>query len=163
MNKKLIEYLIIATAIILLFYCGNSMLEFKLPEREANITDSITMYYPNSSEYYVVENTVKFLNEYEFYNMDVSKLNSSDTRITNLLNHFANFNRGTIDYKNETCYLLTIEFEDNSGFRYHSMIMPYDSFDKNKLTFTKNTTVYLFEANNREFTVDSAFNSQVVM
>lgn len=163
MNKKLIEYLIIATAIILLFYCGNCMLEFKLPEREANITDSITMYYPNSSEYYVVENTVKFLNEYEFYNMDVSKLNSSDTRITNLLNHFANFNRGTIDYKNETCYLLTIEFEDNSGFRYHSMIMPYDSFDKNKLTFTKNTTVYLFEANNREFTVDSAFNSQVVM
>ena len=162
MNKKIIEYLIIATVIILLIYCCYSLLGFKLPEKEAEITDSITMYYPTSSGYKVVGDKVEFRNQYDFYNMDVSKLNSSDKRLANLLNHFANLNQGTIDYKNETCYIITMEFDDGSGFKYHSMIIPFDSFDKNTLSFTKDTNVYLFEANNREFVVDAAFNSKVV-
>ena len=93
--------------------------------------------------------------------MDVSKLNSTDGRLTNLLNHFANVNQGTIDYKNESCYLLTMEFEDN-GFKYHSIIIPINSFNKDNLSFTNKTNVYLFDGNNREFVVDTAFNSQVV-
>lgn len=94
--------------------------------------------------------------------MDVSKLNSTDGRLTNLLNHFANVNQGTIDYKNESCYLLTMEFEDN-GFKYHSIIIPINSFNKDNLSFTNKTNVYLFDGNNREFVVDTAFNSQVVL
>lgn len=162
MDKKRIEYLIIATAIILLIYAGYSLMSHKYLEQEQEITDSITMYYPSSSAYTVVGDTVEFRNSYyDFYNMDVSKLKSSDERITNLLNHFANLNQGTIDYKNETCYLLTMEFDDGDGFKYHSMIIPFDSFNKTSLTFTKQTDVYLIEGNNREFVVDTGFNCKV--
>lgn len=164
MNKKIIEYLIIATAIILLVYGCISFMSYKYLETEKDITDSITMYYPSSSGYKVVGDTVEFRNAaYNFYDMDVSKLNSSDTRLTNLLNHFANVNQGTVDYKNESCYLLTMEFEDDNGFKYHSMIIPVDSFNKDKLSFNKNATVYVFDGNDREFVVDSAFNSKVVL
>ena len=164
MNKKLIEYLIIATAIILLVYGFSVMATYKFPQKQSDVTDSIKMYHPSSSGYTVNGNTVEFRNSlYDFYNMDVSKLNSSDGRLTNLLNHFANFEQGTIDYMNETCYLLTMEFDDGSGYRYHSMIIPIDSFDKNNLSFKKDATVYLFDANNRKFVLESAFNSQVVL
>ncbi|WP_292885968.1 hypothetical protein [Methanobrevibacter sp. UBA212] len=163
MNKKIIEYLIIATAIILLIYGGFAIAGYKYMEKESNVTDSITLYHPSSSGYAVKGDNAEFKNElYKFYDMDVSKLNSSDEKLTNLLYHFANLNQGTIDYLNETCYLITMEFEDGSGFKYHSMIIPYDSFNKTDLSFTKDTDVYLFEANNREFVVDTAFNSRVV-
>lgn len=164
MNKKMIEYLIIATAVILLLYGGYSMMGYKYLEKQTNVTDSITMYHPSSSEYKVNGSTVQFRNAvYDFYNMDVSELNSTDGRLADLLNHFANLNQGTIDYKNETCFLITMEFLDDSGFKYHSIIIPVDSFNKDNLTFTKNTTVYVFDGNNREFVIDSAFNSQVVL
>lgn len=163
MNKKIIEYLIIATAAILLIYSFYSFMSYNYLETEANITDSISMTYPSTSEYKVVGDTVEFRNAaYDFYNMDVSKLNSSDERVTNLLNHFASFNKGTIDYKNESCYLLTMEFEDN-GFKYHSLIIPIDAFSKDNMAFTKNANVYTFNGNDREFVVDTAFNSQVVL
>ena len=93
--------------------------------------------------------------------MDVSKLNSSDPRLTNLLNHYDN--QGTVDYKNETCYLLTMEFEDDNGFNYHSMIIPVNSFNKDSQSFTNETNVYLFDGNNRRFVLDAAFNSEVVV
>ena len=164
MNKKLIEYLIIATAVILLLYGCYAFMDYKYLEKERTITDSITMYYPSSSGYSVNGDTVEFRNSlYDFYNMDVSKLSSSNQKLTNLLNHFANVNQGTIDFKNETCYLLTMEFEDDNGFKYHSMIIPIDSFDKSSLSFTKDTNVYLFDGNNRQFVVDTAFNSKVVV
>lgn len=163
MNKKIIEYLIIATAIILLIYGCYSMMNYKHLEIKDNITDSISMSYPSSSEYTVVGDTVEFRNiAYDFYNMDVSKINSSNERITNLLQHYAKINKGTIDYKNESCYIITIEFEDN-GFKYHSMIIPIDSFDKDKLSFTNETSVYIFDGNDRRFIVDTAFNSEVVI
>ena len=130
----------------------------------ADVTDSITMYYPSSSGYTVNGDTVEFRNSlYDFYNMDVSKLSSSDKRLTNLLNHFANLNQGTVDFLNETCYLVTIEFEDGSGFKYHSIIIPIDSFNKDSFSFKNETDVYVFDGNNREFIVDSAFNSRVVI
>ena len=163
MNKKIIEYIIIITTIILLFYSCYSIINYKYPEKETNITDSITMFYPSTSEYKIVGDTVEFRNSfYDFYNMDVSKLNSSDEKLTNLLNHFANVNQGTIDFKNESCYLITMEFMDDNGFKYHSIIIPVKSFNKNNLSFNNDTTVYLFDGNNRKFVIDSAFNSQVV-
>ena len=113
MNRKLIEYLIIATAIILLAYGCYAMTSYKYPEKEADVTDSITMYYPLSSEYTVDGDAVEFRNPYNFYDMDVSKLKSSDEKITTLLNNFANLNQGTVDYLNESCYLITVEFEDD--------------------------------------------------
>lgn len=162
MNKRKMEYLIMATTIILLLYGGYCLMSHKYSEQNVKITDSIEMNYPTSSEYTVNGDTVQFRNPQDsFYNMDVSKLNSSNAKITTLLKNFATINEGTIDYKNETCYLLTLKFDDPQGFKYHSLIIPYDSFDKNNLTFTKDTNVYVFEANNREFVVDSAFNSQV--
>lgn len=163
-TKKIIEYLIIATVVILLLYGCFTLAGYKFPEKKANITDSITMYYPTSSGYTVNGDTVEFRNVlYDFYNMDVSKLNSSNQRVTNLLSHFANVNQGTVDYINETCYLITMEFDDGSGYKYHSMIIPIKSFDKDRLSFKDDATVYLFEANNRQFVVDAAFNSQVVL
>lgn len=164
MNKKLVEYIIIATVIAILIYGCYAFVSYKYLENNKDVTDSITMYYPASSEYTVVGNTVEFKNTlYDFYNLNVSKTNSQDMRLTNLLNHFTAVNQGTVDYKNESCYLLTIEFEDTSGFKYHSIIIPVDSFDKNNLSFNKNSTVYLFDGNNREFVVDTAFNSQVIL
>lgn len=164
MNKKLIEYLIIATAIVILIYSCYAFMTYdygKL-ERHTNVTDSITVNHPSSSEFNVVGDTIVFKNSlYDFYNMNISKLNSSNERLTNLLNHFASVNKGTIDYKNETCYVLTMEFDDGSGFKYHSMIIPIDSFNKDNLTFTKETNAYLFEGNNRGFVVDTVFNSEV--
>lgn len=159
MNKKMVEYLIIATAVILLIYGCYAIVSYKYPEKETTILDSITMYYPSTSEYTIEGNTVEFRNPNSFYDMDVSILNSSDEKITNLLSHYSNLNRGTIDYKNETCYQITIEYNGGSGFKYHSMVIPYDSFDKGNLSFTKQTDVFLFEANNREFVVDTVFNS----
>lgn len=164
MNKKIIEYLIIATVIILLAYSCLTMASYHFPEKKANVTDSITMYYPASSGYTVNGDTVEFRNVlYDFYNMDVSKLNSSNQRIGNLLSHFANVNQGTVDYINESCYLITMEFEDGSGFKYHCMMIPIDSFNKDNLSFKNDTNVYLFDGNNRQFVVDSAFNSKVVL
>ena len=164
MNKKIIEYLIIATVIILLVYSCYSMISYKYLEKEQDVTDSITMYVPSSSEYTVNGDTVEFRNSfYDLYNMDVSKLTSSDERVENLINHYASFNQGTIDYKNETCNLITIEFDDGSGFKYHSIIVPVESFNQDDVSFDKKADVYLFDGNNREFVVDSAFNSQVVL
>ena len=162
MNKKKIEYLIMATTIILLLYGGYCLATHKYLENKAEITDSIEMNYPLNSEYAVLGDTIEFKNlQDSFYNMNVSKLNSSDAKITTLLKNFATINEGTIDYKNETCYLITLKFDEPQGFKYHSLIIPYDSFDKNNLTFSKDTDVYVFEANNREFVVDTAFNSKV--
>lgn len=164
MDKKLIEYIIIVATIILLLYCCFTVMDYKFPLQHKDITDSVNMYYPSSSAYTVNGDTIEFRNSlYDFYDMDVSKLNSSDERLTNLLNHFANFNQGAIDYKNESCYLLTMEFEDDSGYKYHSIIVPIDSFNKEKLSFNKDSTAYLFDGNNRKFVVDSAFRSEVAL
>lgn len=164
MNRKIIEYLIIATVIILLLYGFATMHDYNFPMKKANVTDSITMYYPTSSQYTLNGDTVEFRNVlYDIYNMDVSKLNSSSERVRNLLNHHANFNRGAVDYLNESCYIITSEFDDGSGFNYHSMIIPVDALNKGDMTFKKNATVYLFDGNNRKFVVDAAFESQVVM
>ena len=162
MNKRKIEYLIMATTIILLLYGRYCLMTHDHMEQRSDVTDSINMNYPSSSEYAVVGNTVQFTNPQDsFYNMNVSKLNSTDGKITTLLKNFATVNAGTIDYKNETCYLITLKFDEPHGFKYHSMIIPYDSFNKDNLTFTNDTYVYLFEANDREYVVDTAFNSEV--
>ena len=164
MDKRIIEYLIMATVAVLLIYGCYAFIDYKYVENQKNVTDSIAMYYPASSGYSADGDSVEFRNSlYDFYDMDVSKLKSSDAKLTNLLNHFANLNQGTVDYKNETCYLLTMEFEDDNGFKYHSMIIPIDSFNKDNLSFTNETDVYLFDGNNREFIVDTAFNSKVVL
>lgn len=164
MNKKVIEYLVIVAAIALLVYGGYSILDYKYQDSEEMVvTDSITLFCPSSSDYSVVGDEIEFRSPIDIYNMDVSKLNSSDTKVKNLLKHYSSFNRGSIDYKNESCYLVTVEFEDKNGFRYHSIIIPYDSFDTDSLSFTRDTNVFLFDGNNREFVVDTAFNSRGVL
>lgn len=163
MNKKLIEYLIIVTAVVILIYGCYSLYEYKLPEMKDDITSSASINHPLSSGYKVDGDTIEFSNVHDFYNMNVSKVNSSDEKITNLLNHFNNLGQGTVDYRNESCYLITIEFDDGSGYKYHSIVIPYDSFDKNGMSFTRDTEVYLFEGNDREFVVDTVFNSDVIL
>lgn len=163
MNKKLIEYLIIITAVVLLVYGCYSLQTYSLPEKKDSITDSAVINHPVSSGYTVDGDTIEFNNGYDFYNMKIIKLNSSDEKITNLLNHYANVGKGTIDYRNETCYAVTLEFDDGGDYRYHSIVIPYDSFDKDNLSFTQKTDVFLFEGNNREFVVDTVFNSDVVI
>ena len=108
MNKKLIEYLIVATAIAILLCSGYSIMDYKYGDSGTQISDSIFLNHPSSSEYKIVGDTIEFKNPYDFYNMNVSKLNSTDQRLSNLLNHFSKVNEGKIDYKNESCYLITI-------------------------------------------------------
>lgn len=168
MNKKLIEYLIIATVIILILYGCYSLIDYQsngYQFRKVNATDSMNISCPSSSAYSVSGDTVEFRNGLNsFYNMDVSKLNSSDGKVKNILNQYSKFHKsGTLDLKNETCYVLTVELEDDKGFNYHSMIIPVDSFDKDSLSFNKEATVYLFDGNNREFVVDTVYGSQVVI
>ncbi|WP_296804145.1 hypothetical protein [uncultured Methanobrevibacter sp.] len=164
MNKKLIEYLIIVTVIVLLLYGCFTLAGYDFQVKKANVTDSINMFYPTSSGYTVNGDTVEFRNVlYNFYDMDVSKLNSSNPKVTNLLSHFSNVGHGTIDFLNESCCVVTMEFDDGSGFRYHSLIIPIDSFTKSNMSFKKDATVYVFEANDRQFALDTAFNSQVVL
>lgn len=164
MNKQILEYLIVATVIVLLVYGCYSMVEYQYHDKQANITDSIIMYCPSSSDYTVVGDTVEFRNPYyTFYDMDVSKLSSSDEKVTNLLNHFSNVNQGSISYKNESCYLVDIEFDDQNGFKYHSMIVPLDSFNKDNLSFSKESKVYLFDGHDKNHVIYGALNSQVVL
>lgn len=166
MNRKIIEYLIIATAILLLAYGFYSYMSYDYKDMETKVeTDSISMYYPSTSQYTVSGDRIEFRNSFhDFYDMDVSKLNSSDKRVTELINHYSSFkNWRSIDYKNESCYLITIEYEDANGFKYHSIIIPFDSFDKDKGSFTKDTDVFLFDGRSKEFVLDSAFNSQGVL
>ena len=95
--------------------------------------------------------------------MDVLKTNSSDERVTGLLNHFSTVNQGSVSYKNESCYLVYIEFDDGSGFRQHSMIIPLDSFNKDSLSFTNESVVYLFDSNDKNSVIYGALNSEVVL
>ena len=162
MDKKIIEYITIAIAIILLIYASYFFIFYDYNENVTSL-DNITLLVPSSSQYHVIGDTIEFKNPtYDFYNLNVSRLNSSDERITLLLNYISNMKKGSVEYLNESCYVLTVEYPDGH-FQYHSMIIPIDSFDKDKLSFIKESPVWLFEANNKEFVVDSAFNSKVVL
>ena len=165
MNNKLIEYLIMATVIILLIYSFYSYLGYSYDEDCENITEYISMYHPKSSGYSVSGDTVEFRNSYyDFYDMDVSRLSSSDERITVLLNHLSHFSKsGTISFLNETCYEIIIEFDDGSGFKYHAILIPIESFDRNSMTFKNETTVYLYDGKDWDFVQDSVYNSKVVI
>lgn len=165
MNNNLIEYLIMATVIILLLYGFYSYAGYDYSDRMDNVTEYISMYHPTSSNYSVSGDTVEFRNSYyDIYDMDVSRVSSSDERITDLLNHYSHFSKaGSVNFLNETCYEVAIELEDDSGFKYHFILIPIDSFDRDSLSFKNETTVYLFEGKDWDFVVDSVFNSKVVM
>ena len=163
MDRKILEYIIIAIVIILLIYSVYFFISYQYSDEKV-VLDSITILTPAGSEYSVVGDTIEFRNHlYDFYNLDVTKTNSSDERVTKLLNYYMSFKSSTIDFKNETCYLITIPFDNGTGFAYHSMIIPIDSFNRDNLTFSKECTVWIFDGKNREFVVDSAFNSEVVL
>ena len=164
MYKKIIEYLIIISLIILIIYSCYSFLNYSYYVNHDEITDAITMNYPVSSQYNIVNDTVEFRNSYyAIYDMDVSRLESSNPEVADFLKHINEENYATIDYKNETCYLITAEYTDNNGFNYHSMIIPVKSFSKDDLSFTKKDKVYVFNGNNRDFVVHTAFDSQVII
>lgn len=157
------EYIIIAIVMILLAYSMYFFTSYQYNDEKV-VLDSITILAPSGSQYTVEGDTIEFRNHiYDFYNLDVTKANSSDEKVTKLLNHYLSFKTSTTDFKNETCYLITVPFEDDNGFRYHSMIIPIDSFNRDNLTFSKNCTVWIFDGKNREFVVDSAFNSEVAL
>ena len=162
MDKKIIEYVILAVAIILLIYASYYFITYSYQENEVSF-DDITLLVPSSSQYEVIGNTIEFKNPtYSFYNLNVTRYNSSDEKIANVMNYVSNLNMGGIEYLNESCYVLTVEYPDGN-FKYTSLIIPIDSFDKDNFSFTNESTVWLFEANNKEFVIDSAFNSKVVL
>lgn len=162
MNKKIIEYIIVAIAIILLIYASYFFISYQYYENEITF-DSITLLAPMSSQYEVVGDTIEFRNPtYSFYNLDVVKTNSDDVKVKSLLNALLNFNTGGVTYYNESCYLIFVEYEVGD-YKNHAMIIPVDSFNQDDLTFSKNTTVWLFESNNNKFVIDSALNSKVVL
>ena len=161
MNRKIIEYAIIAVVAVLLIYTLLPVINYTYSATEVNMGSDM-FYVPSSSEYNVVGDTIEFKNPYDFYNLNVTKLNSSDERVQSLLKYYSNFDKGTKDFYNETSYLITVDYEEN-GFSCHAMVIPMDSFDKDNLTFKKDTQVWLFEGNNRDFVVDTVFNSMVVL
>ncbi|MBR4448371.1 hypothetical protein [Methanobrevibacter sp.] len=161
MNRKTIEYIIIIIAVVLLIYASYFFINYQYHANEIEF-DSITMLAPESSNYEIVGDAIEFRNPDSFYNMDVTKTNSDDAKVKSLLNALSNFNTGDITYYNESCYLVVVEY-DNGNYNDHAIIIPVDSFDKDTLTFSKNTPVWLFDSNDFKFVVDSALNSEVVL
>lgn len=159
LDKKKIEYLLIAIAIFLLVYASYFFLTYNYQEQELTI-DSIKLLSPVSSEYAVEGDTIVFTNQMNIYNLNITKANSSDKKVVNIINYYSNFKEGSVEYRNESYYLLTAMY-DNEGCKYHSILIPIDSFDKDTLSFTNETTVWVFDGNNKEFVMDSAFNSEV--
>lgn len=162
MDKKKIEYIIIAIAIFLLLYVSYFSFTYHYAEHEVAL-DSITLISPNSSEYAIEGNTIVFKNSmYDIYNLNVTKVNSSDKKVTNLINYYSNFKQGKgITYKNESYYLLSVVY-DVDGYNCHSILIPIDSFNKEELSFTNETTVWIYSGNNREFVMDSAVKTERV-
>jgi hypothetical protein len=161
MNRKTIEYIIIIIAVVLLIYASYYFINYQYQENEIEF-DSIVIRAPESSSYETVGDTIKFTNPYTFYNLDATKTNSSDANIKSLLNALSNFNTGGVTYYNESCYLVFVEY-DTGDYKDHAMIIPIDSFDKDSLTFSNDTAVWLFDSNNIKFVMDSALNSKVVL
>ena len=161
MERRKIEYVIIAVAILLLAFAAYSFIAYKYSETELTL-DSITLRTPSSSNYTVAGDTIEFKNPLGFYNLNVTKTNSSNSDVKTLLKGYLNFKGGSIDYLNESYYLVYVKFADR-GFEHHALIIPIDDFDKDSLTFKNNTTVWLFDGNNREFVIDSTYNSRVVL
>lgn len=164
LDRKVLEYIIIAIAIILLAYVSYCFITYQYAEEEIKINNTISLLAPSSSTHTVVGDRIEFRNKYyDIYNLNIRKTTSSDEQVKGLLNYYLNFDGGTIDYLNESCYLVTVPIDDNNGFSYHSMIIPNKAFDKNNASFTKNTTVWVFNGKNRDFVLDSAFNSWVIL
>ena len=165
MKNNLMEYVIMASVIIMLIFAFYSYATYDYDDRLDNVTEYVSMYHPSSSNYSVSGDTVEFRNSYyDFYDMDVSRLSSSNERITALLNHYSHFSKaGTVTYLNETCYMVAIDFDDGSGFKYHIILIPIDSFDRDSLSFKNETAVYLFEGKDWNFVIDSVFNSEVLI
>lgn len=163
MEKRKIEYIIVAIALLLLIFASYTFFVHKYNESEL-IFDDITMLAPSSSNYTVSGNTIEFTNDpsFGFYDMNVTKTDSSDANVKTLLKGYLNFKGGSVDYYNESCYLVYVKFADR-GHEHHALIIPVDNFNKDTLTFKENSTVWLFDGNNREFVLDSAYNSKVVI
>lgn len=161
MDRKKIEYVIIAMAVVLLIFAAYSFVAYKYSETELAL-DSISLRIPSSSNYTVEGDTIEFTNPFGFYNLNVTKTDSSDANVNTLLKAYQNFRGGSLSYLNESCYLVYVKFPDR-GFDHHVLIIPIDSMDKDTFTFKKNATVWIFDANNREFVLDSAYNSEVAL
>lgn len=158
LDKKKIEYIIIAIAIFLLVYASYFFITYNYLEQEITV-DSITLLAPTSSEYSVEGNTIVFKNIFDIYNLNITKTNSSDKRAVSLINYYSNFKIGGIEYLNEDYYVLNTVYDDN-GHAYHSIIIPIDSFNKDELSFNNETTVWIFDGNNKEFVMDSALHTR---
>ena len=164
MNKRLIQYAILAAAIILLLYGAYFSMTYHYLEEEVKVNDSITLLSPISSNYTVDGDTIKFRDKSsDIYNIDITKTDSSDDRVIKLLNYFKHLKDGSFDYYNETCCLISVNYEDGSGFDYHAMLIPSDSINKENMSITGECDIWLFDGTNREFVLDSAFNSRVVL
>lgn len=161
MDRKKLEYIIIACVIILLVYSVYFLISYEYDEEQV-VLDSINMSSPAGSQYKVAGDRVEFRNHvYDLYDLDVTRMNSSDERVSKLLNFYSHFRTSSADFKNETCYILTVDFDDDSGFGYHCLLIPINSFNRHNLTFTKPCTVWVFDGKDRDFVVDSAFTSEV--
>lgn len=161
MNRKTIEYIIIVIAVVLLICASYFFVTYQYHENEIEF-DSITVNAPESSNYEVIDNKIEFRNFDTLYNMDITRTDSDDANVKSILNALSNFNTGGVTYYNESCYLVFVEY-DNGNYKDHAIIVPIDSFDKDTLTFSKDTDVWLFDNNNIRFVIDTALNSEVVL
>lgn len=161
MNRKMGEYVIITIVIFLLIYASYFALTYHYHEERVDF-EYISLLSPASSHYTVNGDMIEFRDPIQgIYNLDVSKLTSSDARVTQLLNYFAHFRNYDLEYYNESCYKISGSFDDDNGFSYHMLLIPIDSFDKDSLTFKNESEVILFDGVNREFVIDSVIHSEV--
>ena len=162
MNKRTIEYVIIIIAVILLIYACYFSVTYKYPEKELAL-DSITLLCPENSEYKISGDTIEFkVPSTDIYDLNITKTNSSDDKVSNLINYYSTNRQGDIAYLNESCYIVSV-YSEFGEFHHHSMIIPIDSFDKDNLTFKNESAVWVYDGNNEEFVLDSAYNSEVVI
>ena len=164
MDRRIIQYVFIAVAVVLLICAAYLAMTGHYVEKEEQISDSIILQHPISSKYTVSGDKIEFRDpNSEIYNLDIQKVSSKDKKVTYLLNYLEHMGNGDVGYYNESCYLVNVEVEDDDGFSQHCMIIPIDSFNKDDLSFKNDTDLWLFDGNNREFVFDSVLNSQVVL
>ena len=73
MDKRKIEYVLIAVAVLLLVYASYVLLTYNYMEQEITV-DSLTLLSPVSSEYTVEGDTIVFKNsKYGIYNLNITK------------------------------------------------------------------------------------------
>ena len=178
MKRRKKEWIILAIAMIVIMYGAYILLDYQYTEKEIT-TDSIAFAVPKDSGYSIEGDTIVVKNDYflvennAFSNLNVTHLNSSDSKIKALLDspegdielHDCADERYCAVYVHHQFENQSTLLKDNYGnkktFTEHVIVVSKDSFDRSGPSFTNNTSVWLFDGFDRDFVIHTATKSKV--